>query len=734
MNDTRVELHCHTCMSPMNSVSSIESIFDYAEKNAMRAIAFTDHSSISAYLEIQEIAVKKYKNIKPIYGVELLITEDLLPVTDKMSKVRYDGFPAYYVIVLVKNAKGLKNLFQIMTEACSGADKPPRMSWSRLMELREGLLLGSACVVGELFHSIMRENTDETVKSIAARYDFLEIQPASNDMWLLHFDKAKNITCIEDIQCIQQKIIGLGEELNIPVVATSDAHYVNKHSAISRVILLNARGWGDELRGDLHIRTTEEMLAEFSFLSDEKAYEIVVTNSNKLADEIDTIRPITKSKYVPNIRDADLKLKMICTKAALNKYSIDGKVPQYVLDRLNLELNNIEKWGYAEIYLHYSEIIEKNKLRESQYGLKGSGASSIVAYLLNISKEDPLSDDCPLYVELFTGECGNKEPDFDLVVDERVWSQLRESLNELEGVEEAVWATSRVSPSEAMITSWIEAYEISKDCIISVADRTVIHNDLKNLVIVNGRRTPGKFYIVPKGNSGLLPKERDADNVENIFPFRWWDMDYMFYAYDIHSSKQRTFLCRLEEESGSYPGDTDIKNAELIKELVKILDCPCCNEDMAAWNSILKVRIPKSYMDVVRMLSLVHGTGVWEGNGEELISSGEISFEDMISNREDVYEMLLRYGVPREKAYEITEHIGKGRMHYGKIYPEYEDELSYFGIPQRYIDSFKKIKYLFSRAHGAEHAQLLLRLLYFKQEYRDLFERIQAEMYPNNSV
>lgn len=733
MEDTRTELHCHTCMSQLNGVSSVETIFDFVEKNGMKSVAFTDHNSISAYLEIQDCAARKYKDIKPIYGVELLVTEDLLSATEKMSKVRYDGFPSYYVIALVKNKIGLNNLFQILTEACTKEDKHPRIAWSRLLELRDGLLLGSACVVGELFHSIMRENSDETVKSIATRYDFFEIQPASNDMWLLNSNKTKNITCIEDIQCIQQKIIDLGDELSIPVVATSDAHYVNKNNAISREILVNARGWGDEPQGDLHIRSTGEMLAEFSFLSAEKAYEIVVTNSNKLADEVDTISPITKANYVPSIKDADEKLKMICAKAVLNKYSIDGRVPQYVLERLNFELNNIEKWGYAEIYLHYSEIIKKNKLRASQYGLKGVGASSIVAYLLDISKEDPLSEDCPLYVELFTGEHGNKRPNFNLVVDERTWLGIRKSLNDLEGVDEAVWATSYVTPSEGKIISWIEDFENCKDCVISEPQRTIVKNDLQNVLIANGRRIPGKFFIVPEGKSGLFPKSRDLDNVENVFPFRWCDMmDCIFYTYDIQDSKQRAFLCRLEEESEVSPSDTDIKNSDLIKKLPSILSCPCLNEDIVVWDSVLKVKEPETYIDIVRMLSLVHGTGVWEENGEMLISNGELSFEEIITTREDVYELLLKYMVPKERAYDIEEHIGKGKMHYGRIHTEYEEELLSFGIPQCFVDSFKKIKYLFSRAHSAEYAQLLLRLLYYKQKYSDLFEKVQAEMYPKN--
>lgn len=724
MNNTRVELHCHTCMSQLNGISSVDDIFDFARKNGMKSIAFTDHNCISAYWEIQDCAVRKYKDIEPIYGVELFVTEDLLPATEKMSKVRYDGFPSYYVIALVKNKKGLNNLFQILTEACTKEDKHPRIAWSRLLELRDGLLLGSAGVGGELFHSIMQENPLEIIRTIASRYDFLEIQPASNAVWLLNSDKTKNITCIEDIQRIQQKIICLGEELNIPVVATSDAHFVSKNNAISREILLNARSWGDERQGDLHIRTTEEMLTEFPFLSAEKVYEVVVTNSNKLADRIETIKPIVYTKYAPEIEDADVKLKRMCEKAAIIKYGFDGKVPQPVVDRIHMELNNIEKWGFAEIYLHYGEIIKKNNLRPSQYGLKGLGASSIVAYLLDISKEDPLSKDCPLYVELFAGEHGNKKPNFDLVVDERIWPQIRESLNGLEGVEEAVWATSCVTPSEGKITSWIEDFEIDQDCIISEPQRTMVRNDLQNVIIANGRRTQGRFFIVPEGKSELLPKARDFDNVENVFPFRWWDMDHMFYTYEIYNSKQRTFLCRLEEESGVSPSDSDIKNPQLIKKLPSILRCPCLNEDIDAWDSILKVKEPETYVDVVRMLSLVHGTGVWKENGEELILNGVLSFGEIITTREDVYEMQLKYKVPKERAYDIEEYIRKGKMHYGRNQAEYEEELLSYGIPQCFVDSFKKIKYLFSRAHAIEHAQMLLRLLYYKQKYGDLFTLI----------
>ena len=721
----RVELHCHTNCSRMNGVSDSGDIFRYANKEGMKAIAFTDYDNILVYPEVQTFAEEKYGNIKSIYGIELLVKEDIISTIEGMSKVECDGMPSYYVLVLVRNEQGLRNLYKIIDEA---SDKNRLcISWSRLMELREGLLLGSGCSVGEVFHSIMKGLPDEIVTKVASRYDFIEVQPVTNNLWLIDSDKAINIKDLDDIKDINLKIIDLGERLNIPVVATSDAHYVVRENHLSRAVLMNAKGHLDEAKSDLHIRTTQEMLEEFLYLPVEKAQEIVIDNTNMLADMIEKIKPVPNQHHCVKIAKADEMLRNICEEALNQKYMMEGTVPEYIKERLNSELHSVKENGFAEIYLHYADIIKKNNLRPSQYGLKGLGASSIVAYLLGISKVDPLSKDCQLYAELFSGIDGNKVPVFELTVDENVYEQVRESLNNLDGVGEAVWATKNIFPTDTRIKAWIEEYEENNDCILDEGKRQQVIDDLRNVVVANGRRLPGTFFIVPKGKENLLPRVKDLTGKERVFPFSWYDVDNIFNTYFIFDSKVKSFVSRLEDEIGVSLNSEMLDDEELIKEYKSLNGSAVINEEIEAWEDVLNCYNPESFIDIVRVISLVHGTGVWEGNGRKLLIDGNISRNEIITTREDVYEMLLKCEISKEKAYAITEYVRKGRFE--RNFQEFENIMREHDVPEWFVESCKKVRYLFSRAHAAEYAYMILEIAYFHKHHKDLYEKIYKETF-----
>ena len=731
----RVELHCHTNCSRMNGVSDSGDIFRYANKEGMKAIAFTDYDNILVYPEVQTFAEEKYGNIKSIYGIELLVKEDIISTIEGMSKVECDGMPSYYVLVLVRNEQGLRNLYKIIDEA---SDKNRLcISWSRLMELREGLLRGSGCSVGEVFHSIMKGLPDEIVTKVASRYDFIEVQPVTNNLWLIDSDKAINIKDLDDIKDINLKIIDLGERLNIPVVATSDAHYVVRENHLSRAVLMNAKGHLDEAKSDLHIRTTQEMLEEFLYLPVEKAQEIVIDNTNMLADMIEKIKPVPNQHHCVKIAKADEMLRNICEEALNQKYMMEGTVPEYIKERLNSELHSVKENGFAEIYLHYADIIKKNNLRPSQYGLKGLGASSIVAYLLGISKVDPLSKDCQLYAELFSGIDGNKVPVFELTVDENVYEQVRESLNNLDGVGEAVWATKNIFPTDTRIKAWIEEYEENNDCILDEGKRHQVTEDLRKVVVAGGRRLPGKFFIVPKGMENLLPGANDLTCRERAFPFRWYDIDHIFNTYLIFDSKQKTFVSRLEEESGALPNKEILKDKDLIEEYKELIGNSVICEGKDILEDILDYYNPESFTDLIRVISLVHGTGVWEDNGRSILIEGVASYGEIITTREDVYEMLLKHEIPKEKSYEITEYVRKGKFgqnyekneHNKRKQQEFENIMCEYDVPEWFVESCRKVRYLFSRAHAAEYACMILEMAYFHRYHRDLYEKIYEEIY-----
>ena len=724
-NNERIELHCHTCGSRMNGTAGSTDIFRYARQEGIKAIAFTDYDTISTYPEIQTLAEVKYEDVKPIYGIELLVAEDIISPVEGMSKVECNGMPSYYVLVLVRNEQGLKNLYQIINESID--INRPCISWSRLLELKEGLLIGSGCSVGEVFHSIMKGLPDVIVTEIASRYDFIEVQPVTNNLWLIDSDKASNIKDINDIKDINLKIIDLGKRLNIPIVATSDAHYVTKDNHLSRAVLMNAKGWLDEAKGDLHIRTTKEMLEEFSYLPIEKAQEIVIDNTNMIANMIESIEPIPNQYYCVKIAKADETLRNICEKELNSKYMMNGIVPEYVKNRLNNELHNIEVNGFAEIYLHYADIIKKNNLKPSQYSLKGLGASSIVAYLLGISKVNPLSKRCPLYVEFFAGLDGNKEPRFDLIVDENAYEQVRGTLNNLDGVGVYVWATKNIRPTETRINAWIEEFEDNNDCVLINGERQQVIDDLRNVVVANGRRLPGTFFIVPKGKENLLPRVKDLTGKERVFPFSWYDVDNIFNTYFIFDSKVKSFVSRLEDEIGVSLNSEMLDDEELIKEYKSLNDSAIINEEIEVWEDVLNCYNPESFIDIVRVISLVHGTGVWEGNGRKLLIDGNISRNEIITTREDVYEMLLKCEISKEKAYAITEYVRKGRFE--RNFQEFENIMREHDVPEWFVESCKKVRYLFSRAHAAEYAYMILEIAYFHKHHKDLYEKIYKETF-----
>lgn len=347
---------------------------------------------------------------------------------------------------------------------------------------------------------------------------------------------------------------------------------------------------------------------------------------------------VNSGSIFPEIPDADKKLCEICEEAVSKKYGTASGVPECVSERLSTELGIIEKNGYAKIYLHYASVIQKCDLQPAQYGLKGLGASSLVAYLLGLSKTDSMSEECPLYYELFAGIDGDREPTFTLTIDETAWKQVR-----------------------TLFADWGHGDEES-------------------------------------------------------------------FSYGLWASKQRAFLYRVESSCGITPDGAAIRQPEVLQEIGALVGRAIAKEEKAVWEDILSFVTLRSFSDLVKVLSMVHGTGVWEENGKDLLIDGTVTIDELIANREDLYEMLLRHGMPKKTAYKITEAVRKGRM-CDDNHKEFEEEMHRYGLPDWAVDSCKKTKYLFSRAHGAEHAEMLLRLAYYEKNYPDEFDALHQEMY-----
>lgn len=394
----RVELHLHTNMSQMDGVTSISGYINKAIEYGMRSIAITDHGVVQAFPEAHMLLGVGNPDMKVIYGMEGYY----VPTNNVKDK-------SYHISILATNVTGLGNLYKLVSIShLKYFYKKPRIPKSILEEYREGLLLGSACNMGELYQAIINNKTDEELEKIVKFYDYLEIQPIENNYWLI---REGIIEDEKELKQINIKIVELGKKLNKLVVATGDVHFLNKEDEIYRRILEAEQGYVDaDNQPPLYFRTTEEMLKEFDYLGKETAYEVVVTNTNKIADMCEQISPISSEKCYPYIENSEKEIKELAYKGAYKIYGTP--LPKQVEERLNKELNSIIENDFATIYIIAQRLVKKANEDGYIVGNRGSVGSSLVAYCLGITETDPLKYNIPF--ETFAMYYGYREPDIDL--------------------------------------------------------------------------------------------------------------------------------------------------------------------------------------------------------------------------------------------------------------------------------------------------------------------------------
>lgn len=659
----RVELNCYSCMNRMDSVVGIEEMFQFVKEQGMKAFAITDYNSIQAFPTIQEIQEKSYKDIKPIYGMHCLVVEDeFSELVD--SKLKIGGLSAFRVSVLARNLQGCRNLNKIMTYMLrTGTKTCNSIPWSVLNKYRDGLLFGSGSYSGELQNSIVKGIDGDVLYRIAERYDYLEVQPEESAEWLIENETAVGINSTEDIRSAIEKVTKIGEELQIPVVAVSDARYLRPENKLSRDVMLTAGGRTD-LDVGLYVRTTAEMLDCFDFLGKEKSYEIVVENTNKITDACDFAKPISKEKCYPKYEDADLKLKMIVAREAAMKKAVDGEVPKNILHRINKELNRIEVFGWAPVFLTGYYLIKNNDLKPERFRMRGYAAGSYVAYLLGLTKSDPLSEELPLYDEMYMGFLGEKEPDMAFAVEKSVRDKVVKSLAKLPYVAKVLVDTNRRIPNTEMIDKWILEYETEFECKLSESEKKMVLHDCEK-VVINQAQLNMHYFLIPTGV-----------DVTDYYPLMMDESEeYDFTYYDFHDLSRKFLAVNIIEMSES---KLSSKKEKIIK---------ACN--------------PQSYEDYVRALCLARGTGTWEDNAEPRIKEG-LELKDVITSWEDVYEKLQDYGFEKAEAFAISELVAKSWMR-KKSGVDIEELMRKRGVPEWFIESCKQIVYLSSRATVVEN-------------------------------
>ncbi len=684
--------------------------------------------------------------------------------------------PTHHVSILAKNDTGRINLYRIVSAShldyYSGVAKIPR---SLLNEYREGLLIGSACRDGELYDAVSRDESQEELTRMGSFYDYFEIQPVANSVRISK--NGDNVTS-EDVIYTNKKIVELGDMLGKPVCATGDVHFLDPEDRIYRQILRDPTEKHRLFEGNedapMYLRTTDEMLEEFSYLGSDKAYEVVVTNTRMIADMCEPISPLRPDKCPPVIENSEEELRTICYDKAHEMYGDD--LPRIVVDRLEKELTSIISNGYAFMYIIAHRLVKKSNEDGYLVGSRGSVGSSFVARMAGISEVNPLpphyyctgchysdfdSDDVKAYAsmagcdmpdkvcpvcgkplmkdgfnipfETFLGYRGDKEPDIDLNFSGDYQSRAHELVEEIFGKGHTFRAgtigTLADKTAYKYVLDYCEHHDILKR-------KPEINRLVQGLVGV--RRTtgqhPGGIVVLPHGEiiDSFTPVQHPADDMTSKIVtthFDYHSIDHNLLKLDILGKDDPTEIRMLQDLTGIDPIKDIPLDSKAVMSLFQdtsalgvtpediggcrlgTLGIPEFGTDFAM--QMLIDTKPNYLSDLVRIAGLAHGTDVWVGNAQKLILDGTATIQTAICTRDDIMTYLIDMGLEKELAFTIMESVRKGRG----LKPEWESEMLSHGVPDWYIWSCNRIKYMFPKAHAAAYVMMAWRIAYFKIYY-----------------
>ena len=760
----RVELHCHTKMSDMDGVSDAKAIVAQAAKWGHPAIAITDHGVVQAFPEAMHAAEKL--GIKILYGCEGYLVDDEPgdTVEDILKK------KTYHIIILAQNDLGRINLYRLVSEShLTYFRRRPRIPRSLLSEFREGLILGSACEAGELFQAVLHKAPDGEITRLVNFYDYLEIQPIGNNAFMLREPDKYDVHSVEDLQDLNRQIVDLGERFGKPVVATCDVHFLNPEDEVYRRILMKGKGFADaDQQAPLFLRTTEEMLAEFEYLGKEKAEEIVITNPNRIADSCDRILPVRLDKCPPVIEGSEEELREMCCSKAKSIYG--DPLPKLVEDRLERELTSIIGNGYAVMYIIAQRLVKKSNEDGYLVGSRGSVGSSFAATMAGITEVNPLSPhyvcpechysdfdseavkgyaagcdmpdrNCPrcgapmikdgfdIPFETFLGFKGDKEPDIDLNFSGEYQSRAHAYTEVLFGKGYTFRAGTIAGLAEKTAYGYVMKYFEEKQ---EVKRRCEIERIAAGCVGVR-RSTgqhPGGIVVMPKGETiySFTPVQHPANDMTTdtvTTHFDYHSIDQNLLKLDILGHDDPTMIRRLQDLLGidmtKIPLD-DPKVMSLFRDTSALgitpediggcklgaLGVPEFGTDFAM-QMVMDAK-PQCFSDLVRIAGLAHGTDVWLGNAQTLILEGTATLKTAICTRDDIMLYLISMGMDPSLSFSIMEFVRKGRG----LKPEWEAAMREANVPDWYIDSCKKIKYMFPKAHAAAYVMMAWRIAFCK--------------------
>jgi DNA polymerase-3 subunit alpha (Gram-positive type) len=770
----RVELHLHTQMSQLDAVSPAKDLIKRAAKWGHKAIAITDHGVVQAYPEAQDVAhelkKKQNKEIKVIYGVEAYFIAN--GKLDARGETDYRNCETYHAVILVKNQTGLKNLYRIISEShLNYFYKKPRVPKSLFEKYREGLIIGSACEAGELFQAVFKNLPEEEIERIASYYDYLEIQPVGNNMFMIRQGDVKDE---EDLKNLNRRIVELGEKLGKPVVATCDVHYMDPDDAVYREILQAGQGYKDaEFQAPVYLRTTEEMLQEFAYLGEEKAYEVVVTNTNLVADMIESVEPIPSGTYPPKIEGAEEDIERLSREKVRELYG--DPLPGLVQARVDRELTSIIKNGFSVMYIIARKLVQKSLSDGYLVGSRGSVGSSFVAYLIGITEVNSLpahyrcgkckfseffekdasigcgfdlpDKECPVCgeplikdgynipFETFLGFDGDKEPDIDLNFSGEYQSRAHKYTEEIFGEGYTFRAGTIATIADKTAYGFVKNYFNEKNIVATRAEIERLASGCTGIKRTTGQH-PGGVMIVPhyKDIYDFTPIQRPADDTGSDIittHFDYHSISGRILKLDILGHDDPTVIRMLEDLTGVDAKTIPIGEKKTMGIFSGTEPLGVTPEDINSQVGTLGVpefgtkfvrqmlvdTKPTTFAELIRISGLSHGTDVWLNNAQDLVRDGITTLSNVICTRDDIMIYLIQHGLPDLASFKIMESVRKGKG----LSPEQEELMKAHDVPQWYIDSCKKIKYMFPKAHAAAYVMMAFRIAWFKVYYPEAF-------------
>ena len=736
----------------------------------MLGVSLTNaHRAVHDARATAQVLMKMLAEMQQRKGISLLRELNTSFATDS-------GKQSYHIILLATSQTGMTNLYRLVSEAhLNFFHRTPRIPRSLIEKYREGLIVGSACESGELFRAVLAGESDAELKRIAKFYDYLEVQPIGNNEFLVREGTIKDD---DGLRALNRKIVALGDQLGIPVCATGDVHFKEPTDAVYRAILMATKGFEDaDFQPPLYFKTTNEMLDEFAYLGREKAKEIVVTNPNAIADRVGDVKvflphPEGKETFQPFWPEAEGDLRRLTMEKATSIYG--DPLPEIVQKRVDKELGAIIGYGFSTLYMIAVKLVAKSLSDGYIVGSRGSVGSSLVAYLSGITEVNSLPPhyvcpkckhhefdvpaeyptgldlppkNCPVCgapmdkdgfnipFEVFLGFKGDKVPDIDLNFSGVYQPVAHNYIKELFGAENCFRAGTIGTIAEKTAYGYVLKYAEERNLSLSNAEKERLAKGITGVKRTTGQH-PAGMVVLPKEYEiyQFTPIQHPADdmNSETITThFDFSSMHDVLVKLDVLGHDDPTMLRRLQDLTGIAPQAVPLHDPEVFGKIISLFSSPealgLTAEELGVAESgtlgipefgtrfvrgMLKETKPSTMEELIRISGLSHGTDVWVGNAQDLVRQG-VPLRECICTRDDIMNQLISYGVESEVAFKTMESVRKGKG----LQPFMEEAIAAVDAPPWFIDSCKKIKYMFPKAHAVAYVTMALRIAYFKIFY-----------------